>query len=162
MGGGWKRSDTATSSATYPTVLRGDLVCLKHILPFTAVFWNSADDNDGVDAVAHVEDGLILYLIRPDGLQVRLTINELDLLYSFVMGEVFRQEEQIPVHGRLEGCQSTNHTECYGELWQCAVCAKTVCYAEGSDQDRELCDDCWAMKYPQSTSYNPLDDDIPF
>jgi hypothetical protein len=45
--------------------------------------------------------------------------------------------------GRLAGCQSTNHFYCYGELWQCAGCGKTVCYAEGSDNHPELCDDCW-------------------
>jgi len=46
--------------------------------------------------------------------------------------------------GRMPGCQSTNHTVCYGELWQCAVCGKTVCYNEGTDDHPELCDDCWA------------------
>jgi hypothetical protein len=131
-------------------------------LPFTAVFWQGPDAEDGVNAVVHVEDALVLYLTRPDGLQVRLTVNELDLLYSFVMGEVFRQEERIPVYGRMEGCESSNHTECYGQLWHCVACGKTVCYAEGSDHKHEVCDDCWAMEHLESTSYNPLDDDIPF
>lgn len=49
--------------------------------------------------------------------------------------------------GRMAGCQSTNHTECYGELWQCAACNKVVCYAEGTDNHPELCDDCWAKRY---------------
>lgn len=55
--------------------------------------------------------------------------------------------------GRMAGCQSTNHTECYGELWQCAACNKVVCYAEGTDNHPELCDDCWAKRYasPQSS-----------
>jgi hypothetical protein len=132
------------------------------MLPLTAVFWDSPNAQDGVDAVAHVEDALIVYLTRPDGLQVRLLVNELDLLYSFVMGEVFRQEEQLPVRGRLDGCQSTNHTECYGQLWQCERCGKTVCYAEGSDHNQELCDDCWAMKNPLQTTSDQHDDDIPF
>ncbi len=127
-------------------------------LPLVAVFWEGPDAKDGKDAVAHVEDALIVYLTRPDGLEVRLTVNELDLLYSFVLGEVFRQEHEIPMYGRMAGCQSTNHTECYGQLWQCDGCGKTVCYAEGSDRDHELCDDCWMMKHPLSQ----LDDDIPF
>lgn len=55
--------------------------------------------------------------------------------------------DRAPASGRIEGCQSANHTECYGELWQCERCGKVVCYAEGSDDDFELCDDCWAMKY---------------
>lgn len=49
----------------------------------------------------------------------------------------------------LQGCQSTNHGRraCYGELWQCGVCGKTVCYAEGTDNDPSLCDDCWVKKH---------------
>jgi hypothetical protein len=50
-------------------------------------------------------------------------------------------------YGRMTGCQSTNHTNCYGELWQCAACGKFVCYAEGTDDHRELCDDCWAARF---------------
>lgn len=132
------------------------------VLPFTAVFWNSPDAEHGVDAIAHVEDALIVYLTRPDGLQVRLLVNELELLYTFVKGEVFRQSEEVPVSTRMKGCQSTHHTECYGELWQCAGCGKTVCYAEGSDHNPELCDDCWAEKHPLRTMPSQLDDDIPF
>jgi hypothetical protein len=49
---------------------------------------------------------------------------------------------------RIRGCQSTNHTLCYGELWQCSVCGKTVCYAEGTDDDPTLCDDCWVRAHP--------------
>lgn len=48
---------------------------------------------------------------------------------------------------RMAGCQSLNHDQCYGELWQCAVCGKTVCCAEGTDDHRELCDDCWASRF---------------
>lgn len=44
---------------------------------------------------------------------------------------------------RIAGCQSTNHTKCYGDLWQCAGCGKTVCCNEGTDNRPELCDDCW-------------------
>lgn len=47
--------------------------------------------------------------------------------------------------GRMVGCQSTNHAFCYGELWQCVGCGKTVCYAEGTDNHPELCDDCWVQ-----------------
>lgn len=46
---------------------------------------------------------------------------------------------------RLEGCQSTNHEVCYGELWECSNCHKIVCYAEGIDDHPELCDDCWCL-----------------
>lgn len=49
--------------------------------------------------------------------------------------------------GRMAGCQSTNHADCYGELWQCAACGKTVCYAEGTDDHPDLCDECWAARF---------------
>lgn len=51
------------------------------------------------------------------------------------------------VSKRMDGCQSTHHTDCYGDLWQCATCGKTVCYAEGTDNHPELCDDCWVQRY---------------
>ncbi len=47
----------------------------------------------------------------------------------------------------MRGCQSTNHTKCYGALWPCARCGKTVCYAEGTDNDIDLCDDCWVQTH---------------
>ena len=43
----------------------------------------------------------------------------------------------------LPGCQSTNHTNCKGELWTCTECGKTVCEEEGSTDKPDLCDDCW-------------------
>lgn len=49
--------------------------------------------------------------------------------------------------GRIFGCQSLNHSECYGELWQCACCGKTICFAEGTDDEPTLCDDCWLKKH---------------
>ncbi|MCB0094157.1 MAG: hypothetical protein KDE46_00500 [Caldilineaceae bacterium] len=55
--------------------------------------------------------------------------------------------QQAFVSGRILGCQSTNHTECYGELWACANCGKIVCFAEGTDNHPELCDDCWVERY---------------
>lgn len=44
---------------------------------------------------------------------------------------------------RIVGCQSNNHSICYGELWQCSRCHKIVCYQEGSDDLPNVCDDCW-------------------
>lgn len=66
--------------------------------------------------------------------------------------------EQIdPFSGRMAGCQSTNHPYCYGELWQCSACGKVVCYAEGTDDHRELCDDCWVKQFGDKE-----DNDVPF
>ena len=62
-------------------------------------------------------------------------------------GWLINGEKQEAPDGRLPGCQSTHHTQCYGQLWQCAVCHKTVCYAEGTDNHPELCDDCWNQLY---------------
>jgi hypothetical protein len=55
-------------------------------------------------------------------------------------------------YGRRAGCQSTNHTYCYGELWQCAACGKMVCCNEGSDDHPELCDDCWVARFDPADS----------
>lgn len=46
---------------------------------------------------------------------------------------------------KVPGCESTNHDpeDCYGELWECSRCGKHVCFAEGTDNHPELCDDCW-------------------
>jgi hypothetical protein len=58
---------------------------------------------------------------------------------------------------RLPGCQSTHPGACYGELWPCSSCGKTVCYAEGSDHHPELCDACWAERYAAPKE----DNDVP-
>lgn len=54
--------------------------------------------------------------------------------------------------GRRPGCQSTNHTQCYGPLWQCGGCRKKYCQCEGHADDGyfELCDDCWEKKLGKS------------
>lgn len=44
---------------------------------------------------------------------------------------------------RIVGCQSTNHTSCEGELWECKRCHEIVCWEEGSTDLIDLCDDCW-------------------
>ena len=59
---------------------------------------------------------------------------------------------------RMAGCQSTHPGPCYGELWNCASCGKTVCFAEGSDNHPELCDDCWCKQYGPTKE----EDDVPF
>ena len=45
-------------------------------------------------------------------------------------------------------CQSTNHKvpqQCRGGLWQCSVCKKMFCCAEGADDDMfDVCDSCYA------------------
>jgi len=65
-----------------------------------------------------------------------------------------RELLELEQFGRITGCQSTNHDQCYGDLWQCAKCGKTVCYAEGTDDDPELCDDCWVLKHHIPTLLN--------
>ena len=60
--------------------------------------------------------------------------------------------DENDVSARIPGCESTNHKRCYGELWQCSQCGKTVCEAEGSDDDPDLCDDCWLAKHHPENS----------
>lgn len=49
-------------------------------------------------------------------------------------------------HGRIDGCQSTNHSECNPEteyLFLCEGCGREFCWTEGAaDQHPDLCDDC--------------------
>lgn len=45
---------------------------------------------------------------------------------------------------RHPGCQSNNHTHCFGDLWTCSCCGKTVCANEGFAGD-DHCDDCWML-----------------
>ncbi len=61
-----------------------------------------------------------------------------------------KQQGEAPK--RIPGCESTNHDHCYGELWQCIVCGKTVCHAEGTDNDPDLCDDCWVSQHQHHRS----------
>ena len=62
---------------------------------------------------------------------------------------------------RLKGCQSTNHDTCYGELWQCSKCGKSVCCNEGMP-DSDLCDSCWAERDPQDPGPDASDSDFDF
>ncbi|MBC8438479.1 MAG: hypothetical protein H8D87_02185 [Deltaproteobacteria bacterium] len=55
----------------------------------------------------------------------------------------FRLEHNPANNERIPGCQSRNHTECKGELWDCERCGKRVCWEEGSTDLIEICDDCW-------------------
>ena len=62
---------------------------------------------------------------------------------------------------RIHGCQSTNHTHCVGELWQCANCSKFICWAEGTDHDPDICDDCWSEKYQHTMDSHKGTKEIP-
>ena len=73
--------------------------------------------------------------------------------------EDVEMQQTAEAGGRMVGCQSTNHSECYGELWQCAACGKTVCYAEGTTDHPELCDDCWAKRFAQDPGGVTIQDD---
>lgn len=47
--------------------------------------------------------------------------------------------------GRRPGCESRNHKQCRGALWQCAACERWFCYEEGADDAHPgVCDDCAA------------------
>ena len=42
-------------------------------------------------------------------------------------------------------CESRNHREHRGELWQCVECLRVFCWEEGAgDSASNTCDDCWA------------------
>lgn len=46
------------------------------------------------------------------------------------------------------------HNRHYGELWQCANCKRSFCFAEGTDDHPELCDACWCAQ--PDGSFRPL------
>jgi hypothetical protein len=56
------------------------------------------------------------------------------------------------------GCQRKHAGPCYGLLWQCAACGKSVCCAEGTDDHPEVCDACWVKLYDTKEEVN----DVPF
>src|SRR5688500_3910046 len=97
-------------------------------LYLVSIFWESHEDENGEDATVHVEDSVVVYITRPDGLEVRLLVTELEQVHRWEEDDAGEALES----GRMEGCESTNHIDCYGELWQCGKCGKTVCCAEGS------------------------------
>ena len=136
------------------------------MLYLVSVFWESHEQARGKDATVHVEDGVVVYITRSGGLEVRLLITELEHVYHFALEQMRRGEQDdagvVLEPGRMEGCESTNHRDCYGELWQCGTCGKTVCCAEGSSHDPELCDDCWAEKYSPGTTRCQPEDEVPF
>ena len=42
---------------------------------------------------------------------------------------------------------------CYGELWVCGDCKRTICAGAGADDlYPDLCDDCWAKTSPHFLS----------
>lgn len=58
-----------------------------------AVFWENQDATEGEDATVFVEDGLVVYIRRADGLEVRLLIAELEFVYHFALEQSHREEE---------------------------------------------------------------------
>lgn len=73
---------------------------------------------------------------------------------SEAAGADAHSDNEYVEEGRLQGCESTNHSadSCYGDLWECASCSKTVCWAEGTDNDPDICDTCWVEKHSSSGS----------
>ena len=62
-------------------------------LLLVSVFWQGHAEEEGEDAAVHVEDGVVIYITRPDGLEVRLLITELEQVYHFALEQMHRREE---------------------------------------------------------------------
>lgn len=62
-------------------------------LSLVAVFWENQDATDGEDATVFVEDDLVVYIRRADGLEVRLLITELEFVYHFALEQSHGEEE---------------------------------------------------------------------
>jgi hypothetical protein len=67
------------------------------------------------------------------------------------------ETEGNDLRGRFPACQSAHPGPCYGEIWQCAACRRTLCCAEGSGNHPEVCDDCWVKQYGDQE-----ENDVPF
>ncbi len=67
---------------------------------------------------------------------------QMNITASVIEDEEISQDVKW-IGDRIVGCQSTNHTACRGELWECERCHKIICWEEGSTDLPELCDDCW-------------------
>lgn len=63
-------------------------------LSLLAVFWEGHEAKDGEDATVHVEDGVVVYITRRDGLEVRLLITELEYVYHFALEQIHRRDEE--------------------------------------------------------------------
>jgi len=72
---------------------------------------------------------------------------------QFYFGDIPADEMKEIVDGmaahedeiELARCESRNHREHRGELWQCAECLRVFCWEEAGDHGAvHLCDDCWA------------------
>ena len=61
------------------------------------------------------------------------------------MGEIADALEARDAEFSLAECESRNHGEHRGELWQCVECLRVFCWEEGADDGAsDLCDGCWA------------------
>jgi hypothetical protein len=63
-------------------------------LLLVSVFWESHEAETGEDAIVHVEDGVVVYFTRSDGLAVRLLITELEQVYHFALEQMHRTEDE--------------------------------------------------------------------
>lgn len=54
-------------------------------LSLVAVFWPHHASDDAENATVHIEDDLVIYITRADGLEVRLLIPELALILRFAL-----------------------------------------------------------------------------
>jgi len=62
-------------------------------LLLVSVFWESDEAEAGEDALVHIEDGVVVYITRLDGLEVRLLITELEQVYHFALEQIHRRKE---------------------------------------------------------------------
>ena len=62
-------------------------------LLLVSVFWENQDSDEGKDATVCVQDGVVVYITRSDGLEVRLLITELEHVYHFALEQIYGREE---------------------------------------------------------------------
>src|SRR5690242_19124886 len=75
-----------------------------------SVFWENHNAQDGADATIHVEDGVVLYITRADGLEVRLLITELEYIYHFALEQMHcrgAEDDETAGHSNQRGMNVT-------------------------------------------------------
>jgi hypothetical protein len=76
-------------SQLYNVLTPGGILIVGHLL---AVFWQGQDTEVGEDAIVTVSDGVVVYIGRADGFQVRLLAHEVEALHDFMLSEICSHE----------------------------------------------------------------------
>jgi len=99
-------------------------------------FLMAGQPHDILIGVWHDEEGTNVTFRSQDG-------REWDSYWPLYLQRGEDDEDNIDSAPPESKCQSKNHTEHYGNLWECKMCGKMVCCNEGTTDNPDICDDCY-------------------